>query len=555
VSGIDAITLSVLWNGLVSTADEMGTALRRTAWSEAVREGEDFSTGVFDRLGRLVAQGNFSPGHLGSMPYVMRHTLEYFRAETLRPGDGVLLNDSALGSGHYPDLFLVTPAFDGDELIGFAVNCAHHVDVGGAAAGSQVVAGVTEAFQEGLRILPVRFFREGEVEPDLERVLLANVRLPDQVRGDLLAQRSANHLGCLRLAALHRAYGRDVFERAVEQILDRTEEAVRSALRDIPDGRYEFEDHLDDAGPGTEPVRVRVAVTVDGDEMTIDFTGSSPQVPAGMNSYLNYTRAYAVFAMKVLTDPHVPQNDGAFRPLRVVAEPGSFFNPTFPAPSGGRATVQIRIFEAINGAMAEVLPDRVMGAFSHWANPNIGGGDDGSGRPFVMYDLVLGGYGAHAGADGVEALCPVFNARNIPVEVHEASAPVRVERLELIADSGGAGRHRGGCGMRKDVRLLAPAAVLTNLGDRHRFPPYGLRGGLPGRRAETVISSATGSRSAGSKEVVRLVRGDVVSFRTAGGGGYGDPREREREAVRRDLEDGLITHEFARRVYGPADGR
>ena len=584
---VDPITLTVVWNGLLSIAEEMGSTLRRTAFSEAVREGDDFSTGLFDAEARLVAQGNFTPGHLGSMPYVVRTVLEYFPRETLRPGDAVFLNDSFLGSGHFPDCFLVTPVFlgdgdgdgfgdrDGDDgsdgngngngkdrgndngsgsgkgrLAGFVVNTAHHVDVGGAAPGSQRVHGVSEAFQEGLRILPIRLVRGGEFDPDLLRMILANVRLPEKVEGDLRAQRNANRTGAARLAAMFRAQGAQRMKAIFDAILTASEARMRELIADIPDGVYRFDDRLDDYGPDTAPIDVCVDVTVAGDSLTVDFSRSSDQVPAALNSYVNYTRAYTVFAVKVFCDARLPHNEGGIRPIGIEARAGSFFNPTFPAASGGRAAVQIRIFDAINGALAQALPRRAMGAFSHWSNPNIGGVDDATGKRFVMYDLCFGGYGARADSDGPEALAPVMNCRNIPVEVHETNNPVRIRRLALIPDSGGAGRFRGGCGLRKDVELLASEATVTLLGDRHRHAPYGLFGARAGARAETLLERDGETRALGSKEVLDLRRGDVLSFRLAGAGGYGDPRERAHEAVLRDVADGFVSREAARTVYG-----
>ncbi|MCP5155919.1 MAG: hydantoinase B/oxoprolinase family protein [Ectothiorhodospiraceae bacterium] len=547
---VDPITLTVVWNGLLSIAEEMGSTLRRTAFSEAVREGDDFSTGLFDARARLVAQGNFTPGHLGSMPYVIRTVLEYFPGDQLRPGDAVLLNDSFLGSGHFPDCFLASPAFDGERLVGYVVNTAHHIDVGGAAPGSQRVHGVTEAFQEGLRILPIRLVREGEFDQDLLRMILGNVRVPEKVEGDLRAQYNANRAGAARLAAMFREQGAQTMESTFDAILDVSERRMRELIRDIPDGTYSFEDRLDDYGPGTEPIRVAVDVTVAGDSIVVDFSRSSDQVPAALNSYINYTRAYTVFAVKVFCDALLPQNEGGTRPIETRAREGSFFNPRFPASSGGRAAVQIRIFDTINGALAQALPHRAMGAFSHWSNPNIGGIDERTGKPFVMYDLAFGGYGGRADKDGAEALAPVMNCRNIPVEVHETNNPVRIRRLELIQDSGGAGRFRGGCGLRKDVELLASEATLTLLGDRHENAPYGLYGGLPGARAQTVLNPERNAEPLGSKAVRTLQRGDVVSFRLAGAGGYGDPRERDPEAVRRDVDDGYVSAHAARETYG-----
>lgn len=547
---IDAITLSILWNSLLSIADEMGTALRRTAFSEAVREGDDFSTGIFDGRGRLIAQGNFTPGHLGAMPYVVTSVLEYHKPETLRPGDSILLNDSFLGGGHFPDFFLTTPVFRDGNLIAYAVTTAHQVDMGGAAPGSQRVQGISEAFQEGLRILPIRVVREGKFDDDLMRMILGNVRVPAKVRGDLMAQLNANHVCAERLNRMFDTYGADTMGRTVDALLMRSEEETRAIIRKIPEGRFEFEDWFDDSGPGTDPIKVKVAVTVADGEIEIDFTGSGPTVQAAINSYINYTRAYGVFATRCLTQANLPNNEGSFRPIKVKAEEGSFFNPRFPAASGGRAAVQIRIFDAVNGAFAKCIPHRAMGAFSHWANPNIGGIDPRTGKQFIMYDMLLGGYGGRATKDGVEAMSPVMNCSNIPVEVIEHNNPVRVERFELIPDSGGAGKYRGGCGIRKDVRLLADEAVLTLLGDRHKFAPYGVFGGNEAAKGQSILYSGNEAKELGSKEVAVLKRDDVVSLRTSGAGGYGPPTERDPARIAEDIIDGYVTEQRAERVYG-----
>ncbi|MEK9827648.1 MAG: hydantoinase B/oxoprolinase family protein [Rhodospirillales bacterium] len=549
-ANIDPITLTVIWNGLLAIAEEMGSTLRRTAFSEAVREGEDFSTGVFDIQARLVAQGNFTPGHLGSMPYVVRTVLEYFPIADLHPGDAILLNDSFLGSGHFPDCFLVSPAFLNNEVIGFVCTTAHHIDVGGAAPGSQKVHGVTEAYQEGLRILPIRLIRAGEFDADILRIILGNVRAPEKVRGDLRAQANANRAGVVRLEELHSQYGRDVTESAFDEILERSEKRMRELIGDMPDGVYSFDDQMDDYGPGTPPIKVAVDVTINGDVIEVDFSRSSDQVPAALNSYINYTRAYTFFAVKVYCDALLPQNDGGMRPIIAKARPGSFFNPTFPAPSGGRAALQIRIFDAINGALAKAMPHRAMGAFSHWSNPNIGGVDPETGKPFVMYDLMFGGYGGRSDKDGAEALAPVMNCRNIPVEVHETHNPVRIHCLELIQDTGGAGKYRGGLGLRKDIELLAEEAIMTGLGDRHDTQPYGIFGGKAGARAETILNPDTHPQTLGSKDVTSLRRGDIVSFRLAGAGGYGPPVERDLKAIKRDIADGYISVNAAARDYG-----
>ncbi len=548
---VDPITLTVIWNTLMSIAEELGTTLRNTAFSEGVREGDDFATALFDCSGRLIAQGNFSPGHLGSMPACVKHVIDYFPPETLQPGDSILLNDSFMCSGHFPDTFQVMPIFLDRAMVGYVACSAHQVDMGGAAPGSQKVHGVTESFQEGLRILPVRFVREGQIDEDILRLVLGNVRMPDKVRGDLLAQHTANLSAASRLRQLFRDHGADTLDRAYDIILDRSEQAMRSALAAVPAGTYSFEDYLDDYGPDTDPIKMAVDITFDGiGAVEIDFSRSSDAVPAAINSYINYTRAYAIFAIKVFCDALQPQTEGSMRPITVTAREGSFFNPRFPAPSGGRAVLQVRIFDAINGAIAQALPHRAMGAFSHWSNPNIGGTDDRTQRPFVMYDLSLAGYGGRQGKDGTEALSPVMNCSNIPVEVHETHNPIRVHRLEFIPDTGGAGRWRGGCGLRKDIELLNSSAVLSHLGDRHRFQPYGLFGGEPGALGETFLNPDGNAQPLHSKGMYELKQGDVLSFRLSGAGGYGPVAERDPAAIAGDVADGYVTAQGARDDYG-----
>jgi N-methylhydantoinase B len=547
---VDPITLTVIWNSLISIAEELGVTLRHTAFSEGVREGDDFATALFDRNAVMIAQGNFSPGHLGSMPFVAKSVLEYFPVNTLKPGDSILVNDSFIGAGHFPDTYQIMPVFLDAQVIGFVACSAHQVDMGGAAPGSQKVHGVTESFQEGLRILPVRFVREGKIDDDILRIVLGNVRMPDKVRGDLLAQHTANLTAAVRLEKMFRDYGIETVDRAYQAILDRSEAAMRAVLAEVPAGTYSFEDKMDDYGPGTEPIRMAVDITFDGKgEVEFDFSRSSDAVPAALNSYINYSRAYAVFAIKTFCNALDPQTEGSMRPIKLKVREGSFFNPKFPAPSGGRPILQIRIFDTINGALAQALPHRAMGAFSHWSNPNVGGIDDRTGKPFVMYDVSLAGYGGQHGKDGVEGMSPVMNCSNIPVEVHETHSPVRVRHFGFIPDTGGAGQWRGGCGIRKDIELLNSTAVLSHLGDRHVFAPYGIFGGKPGALAESILNPHGNGEKLHSKETRPIKRGDVLSFRLSGAGGYGPPEKRERSAIERDIADGYVTPEAARRDY------
>jgi len=548
---IGQLDIAVIWGRLAAIAEEMAEAQQRTAYSDQVREGGDYSTAVFDAAGRLLAQANRSPAHLGAMPGAVRNMLTEYPAETLAPGDVVVLNDPYLGAGHLPDLFAMSPAFLQDTLVGFVASCVHLTDVGGPAPGSQAVVGVTELVQEGLRLLPTLLYRGGEPVAELHRLIAANVRVPDAVLGDIRAQRSALHVGAHKLAQLHLDKGSELIAEAADEILDRSEEAVRRQLREIPDTRVSFVDHIDDYGPGTPPIRIQVTVTIDGDRIDFDFSGTDPQTPSSLNCTLSYVRAYCYWATKaVTTRDTIPQNEGQLRPVRVSAPAGSFFNPVAPAALGGRALMNQRIVELIFGALAKAIPERVCAASGQWLNPILGGTDPTTGRPFIFYDYVMGGVGARMTRDGIDAMSPVVSVENIPVEAQEARNPILVERQELIPDSGGAGRFRGGLGLRKDVRVLADDAVLSNLTDRHVFAPYGLDGGREGILGEIVLNPGRpGERRLHSKELVRLARGDVVSFRCSGSGGVGRPQERPREQVRADLREGVISPAAARDVY------
>ena len=548
--GLDPVTLGVVWGALQSIAVEIGTTVHKTAYSEQAREGQDFSVAVFDPQGRMVAQGPYSPGHMGAMSFAVKNALAAHPVESLRPGDAILLNDPLLGSGHLPDFFITQPAFHQGALVGFAVNILHHTDVGGQRPGSQGVEGIFDYFQEGLRIPPTKVWREYQEQDGIVGIIAANTRTPDKVLGDLRAQRSGLRVGELRLQELAARYGRDVLLAAMDEIIARTEASMRAAIREIPDGVYRFEDFLDDFGPGTDPLRVAVAVTVAGDSMVVDYAGSSPQTASGMNSYINYTRSYSYAAVKCLTDPLGPMNEGALRPVTVTAPEGSFLNPRPPAGGGPRAIICYRTFESVLGALAPALPDRVAAAASHMANPTFGGRDRARQRPFVAYELVLSGTGARATRDGCEAMSWAFNASNIPVEAQEANQPLIVERFELIGDSAGAGRFRGGCGIRRDLRFLADEGKLTNLSDRQKFAPYGLGGGKPGKLGRTVINPGPSERIVHGKQSREFGYDDVISFQQSGAGGYGDPLERDPQRVLEDVLDDYVSIEAARRDYG-----
>jgi len=552
---VDPITLGVIWGGLQSITVEVGTTVHRTAYSQQAREGQDFSVCLFDPEGRMVAQGPYSPGHMGAMSFAAKNAIAAFPGDQLRPGDVVLFNSPFLGSGHFPDFFMIQPTFDqhgkDGRLIGFVANILHHTDVGGMRPGSQAVEGVSDYFQEGLHVPPVRPWKGGEEQEGILAIILANTRMPESMLGDLRAQRNSLRVGELRLMELAQRHGYGTVRAAMTEIMARTETKVRDAIRAIPDGVYPFEDFMDDYGPGTDPMRLFVTVTVRDDEILIDFEGTGSQTESGMNSYINYTRSYCFAAVKCLTDPYGPQNDGAFRPVRIEAPEGSFLNPRAPAGGGPRAVFCYRLFDAVIGALAPALPDRVTAAGAHFANPTFGGFDPRRNRHTVVYELVLSGTAARPDRDGCEAMSMAFNASNIPVESQEANQPVLIERFELIRDSAGAGRYRGGTGIRRDMRLLLHGGKLTNNTERHRFSPWGLFGGQPGQPGVTLINPGTPTeRRVHSKASDTFEYGDVVSFQQSGAGGFGPPTERDPHLVLRDVIEDYVSLESALIDYG-----
>jgi N-methylhydantoinase B len=550
---VDPITLGVVWGSLMSIAVEIGTTIHRTAYSEQAREGQDFSVALFDKAGRLLVQGPYSPGHLGAMNFAILNALSAYPPETLAPGDVILLNDPALGSGHFPDFFVSQPAFHDGRLIGFATNIVHHTDVGGARPGSQAVEGIFDYHQEGIFIPPIKIVEGGREVEQVIRLIASNSRTPENLQGDLRAQRNSMRVGELRMAGLVERHGFETYEACVDIILNQAEARVRERIAQIPDGSYHFEDFMDDCGPGTEPIKVAVTVTVEGDSMVIDFDGTDPQTESGLNSYFNYTRSYTYMAVKCLTDPIGPMNAGALRPVTILAPEGSFVNPRRPAGGGPRAIVCHRVFEVVIGALAQAVPQDVVAACSHFANPTWGGFDPARKKRFVTYELIFGGTGARATRDGVEAMSSPFNASNIPAEALEITQPAVVERFEIVPDTGGAGEFRGGCAVRRDIRVLGEKVKFNNLSERQRFQSYGLFGGEPGAIGRTVINPGTDrERTVPGKASIDLEYGDVVSFQLSGAGGYGDPIARDPARVASDVRRGYVSRQAARDRYGVA---
>jgi len=567
-AGVDSVTLEVIRNGCEAVAEEMNATLVRTGYSPNIKERRDCSTALFDADGEMIAQAETMPVHLGAMPYSVAAAVEAFPPESLSPGDSILLNDPFRGGAHLPDLTLVTPIHDdaGEEVIAFAANRAHHADIGGSTAGS-VAADSTEIYQEGLRIPPVKFEAgtgavaddgtpEGEVREDVLSMILANVRTPEERRGDLRAQMAANATGRRRFRDLAAEHGADLAP-ALEEIKDYSERRMRAEIAELPDGTYEFADALDDDGRGNEDLAVEVALTVDGDEVTVDFAGTADQTEGPINAVLAVTASATYYAVRCVTDPDIPPNHGCYRPIEVVAPEGTIVNPRPPAAVvGGNLETSQRVTDVVLGALAAAAPEAVAAAGQGTMNNVTLGGTDPRGdepTPYAFYETQGGGFGGRAGGDGMDGVhVHMSNTLNTPAEVLETAYPLRIERYELRPDSGGAGEHRGGLGLRRDIRVRGHTARFSLLAERHESHPYGLGGGGEGANGAAFLVDESGDEleKLPAKHTRDLPAGTVVSVRTPGGGAYGDPADRPEEAIERDLRLGKVTPERAREQYG-----
>ena len=521
---VDAITLEVTRNALVGIAEEAGAALRRTAYSPNIKERVDASTALFDAEGRMVAQAEHIPVHLGSMPASVAAAIDTFGS--LGPGDQVLVSDPYAGGTHLPDWTLVAPVHtDAGRLLGYAANRAHHADVGGSAPGS-MPAGATEIFEEGLRIPPVRLYRAGEEDRDLLALLTANTRTPRERVGDLRAQVGANHLAARRLRELAERLGPDGLADTMAATLDHAERAVRAEIAAIPDGRYAFTDVLDDDGTGATDIPISVVLTVDGDEIHADFTGSAEQVHGSVNAPFAVTLSCCYFALRAVAAPHVAANDGTYRPMTVTAPEGSVVNPRPPAAvAAGNVETSQRIVDVLLGAFAQAVPDRVPAASQGTMNNTlIGGLDPRTGEPFSYYETLAGGQGARPDRDGMSGVhTHMTNTRNTPVEAFELAYPLRVVEYRLRDGSGGAGTHRGGEGVRRVLEVLADRATLSLLTERRTHGPWGLAGGADGAPGRNLLIRDGEEEALPPKATRRLRRGDRIVVETPGGGGYGTP--------------------------------
>ncbi|WP_160134091.1 hydantoinase B/oxoprolinase family protein [Halococcus salsus] len=548
---IDAVTLEILRNQFESVAEEMGQVLITGSYSPNIKERQDCSTALFDADGRMVAQAEHIPVHLGAMP----EAVDAVRDRDPQPGDVFVLNDPFDGGTHLPDVTLVSPLAPNGEVLGYAVSRAHHADVGGMTPGS-MPAGAREIYQEGLRLPPVRLVvgaagsndsepgrERGAVNEDVMSLLLANVRTPDERRADLRAQIAANDRAEERLGDLLDDHG-DLVLDAFDAVIDYSRARIETEIESLPDGTYTASDVLEGDGvlehrsgidPADVSIPIEATVTVDGDGLTVDFAGTAEQVPGNLNAPVAVAKSAAYFVVRCVTDPEIPPNQGCYDPVTVEIPEGSLLDPKLPAAVvGGNVETSQRVTDVVLAAFAEAVPDRVPAASQGTMNNLIVGSRSGS---FTYYETIAGGFGARPGKDGMDGVqVGMTNTLNTPVEALEAAYPLRVERYGFRPDSGGDGRFRGGLGLERSLTVETDATVSL-LTERRRVPPAGLAGGESGALGRNLIDGET----VAAKTSVDVDAGTTVTLLTPGGGGHGDPVDRDPTARERDRADGKVS--------------
>jgi N-methylhydantoinase B len=540
---VDPITVEVIGSALATIVEEMGKAIIRAAYSTNIKERQDCSTALFDATGRIIAQAELIPIHLGSLLGIADYVFKHHDIAAVRPGDVFIGNDAHTGGGtHLNDIVFLEPIFHGGALVAWVSNLAHHSDF--------VDRGHAHIFQEGLRIPPVRLYREGALQQDVMDLVLLNCQVPRERINDFRAQMAANRLGVQRYQALCDKYGREVVKIAADKVLDYAERKTRAGIATIPDGVYEFR-HDFDSNLVDQILDLKVRVEVRGEEIFFDFPDAPPQVRAGINMVMTALQATVYFAVKVLVDPDTPANAGFHRPIHVSAPLGSVLNATPPAAVYSRTDTAQRLVDMIFAALSQTIPERVAAASTGGTLLTTSGMHPRTGRFYVYNEMCGGGMGARHAQDGLDGVqVNTTNTANLPIEALETEHPVVVERYELVRDSGGAGRFRGGMCMRRQVRVLDHVATVSAGGTNNRVPPFGLDGGLPGMTGRVELSQGVPPlhRRAGI-----LQPGQSIGMIGAAGGGYGDPKLRDRELVRRDLREDRISAGAAREIYGLED--
>jgi N-methylhydantoinase B len=550
---LDPIRLEIIANSLRSIADECFAALMRSAYSTNIKERKDHSIAVVDRTGRLVVQAALTlPIHIASMSGLMECVLEKY-GDNIKEGDIFVANDPHTAGGtHLPDINYAMPVFIDGELIAFICNIAHHADIGGMVPGS-MAGGMSEIYQEGLRIPVVKLFREGELQTDIMDILLLNVRVPHERRGDHNAQIASCRLGSRRFHEVVETHGLSDVLTAFDEIIIRTASRMRAAISEIPPGTYKFEDVMDGDGIATLDIPICLALTVTGDKIHLDFAGTSPQVAGNINTTRNAVQASVCYALIAVLDSNMPSNQGVLDVVEIDIEPGTLLNSVFPAPVAARAHACQRAVDVVLGALAQALPERVIAA-ANGANTTavFSGVDPRTNSPYLYLETLGGGMGARARKDGKDGVqVHITNTSNLPVESIEQEYPLRVEEYSLVTDSGGAGKFRGGMALRRVLVPVDHDCVFNGAGERFRHKPWGLFGGEPGGSGRFLLRDEAGERRLDDKPGEVRVTPDIrIVIETPGAGGYGPPAERAPEAVERDERSGKFSAAYIQRHYG-----
>jgi len=546
----DPITLELFKNAIFSIADDMALTVFRTTYSGVLKDNMDYSTGFADADGRLAAQGLTLPGHLGSVPTAMQAIMRHFR-DDIAEGDVFIMNDPFDGGMHLPDIFIMRPLFHAGERLAFACTVCHHCDVGGRVAGSNA-SDSTEIYAEGLRIAPMKLYAAGKLNTTIMTFLEKNVRLPVQLFGDLRAQLAACHIAEVQFAELVARYGAEPTKALLAATIDHAERLTRAALAALPDGEWSFEDWIDDDGIDYgKPIRLFVSIRKRGGHMWVDWTGTSPQVKGAINNTLSFTKAASYTAVRSVLPPDIPNNEGVFRAIEVSCPPGTVGNAVLPAACAARGLTGFRMTDCMFGALAMMLPDKVKAA-GDGGNTGISiGGWDAERRPFVYVDFTCGAWGARPWADGLDGNSHMFaNMASHSVEVTEAEQPISLLAYEFVPDKAGAGKYRGGVPFRRDYRFNEAEGVLQVRSDRRDHRPFGLYGGSPGRASENYLNPHAENRVLPGKFTITIKRGDVFRHVLAGAGGWGDPLERDPQAVLWDVRNELLSADQAAADYG-----
>lgn len=555
IETVDAITVEVISQSLAGIVQEMQNSLFCTGYSTIIRESRDASCAIMDAEGHVIAQHTVLPLHLGAFPACIENILRMYSADELDEGDAFLVNHPYLGgSPHATDMAVISPITVDGHLFGFSGSIAHKSDIGGLVPGTN--SGMArEIFHEGLMLPPVRLYKAGELIREVETIVRANSRTPELVFGDIRGQVGATHLGSLRVHALIDKYGASTLSEAATRLFDLTEHRVRDAIATWPDGTYHGDAMLHDDGiEGGKPVHIRVHVTIYGDRVSFDFRDSDPQVTGPFNIRPPLVRAVCYYCLKCLVDPDLPSNWGLARVVEAELTPGTLVCPESPAPVNTYMPVAVATAEAIFSALGPPVPLARIAESGGGTNGTLAHKQGKHGYPQVQYELPAGAIGARADADGVSASkVHVANGSITPVEIIESEFPVEMTRFELIPDSGGAGRYRGGLAYVREYRILRESTFATR-GGKQLTPPSGREGGLPGRLSRLIVNPGSpGERQVSAKEgTVPLTQGDVLRLEQAGGAGYGDPRTRPAEKVLEDVRARYVTSEAARRDYGVA---